>query len=72
MKGATDMDGTNRSNIKVGMLVDIVLKADQRTGKLTRGHVSRLITNSPHHHRGIKVELAEGKGYRTSTAYPTI
>lgn len=56
------MDGTIRKNIQVGMLVDIVLKADQPTGKLTRGYVARILTKSPTHHRGIKVELANGKG----------
>jgi len=54
------MDGKLRKNIKIGALVDIVLKKDQRTGKLTRGHVKRLLTNSPNHPHGIKVMLAEG------------
>lgn len=51
------MDGTIRKNIQIGMLVDIVLKRDQPTGKLTRGYVKRILTSSPQHHRGIKVEL---------------
>lgn len=54
------MDGRIRSNIEVGALVDIVLKKDQRTGALTRGHVKRILTNSANHPRGIKVMLAEG------------
>ena len=54
------MDGKLRKNIKIGALVDIVLKKDQRTGKLTRGHVKRLLTNSPKHPNGIKVMLVEG------------
>ena len=33
------MDSQNRNKIKIGMLVDIVLKEDQKSGKLTRGHV---------------------------------
>ena len=53
------MDGKIRSNIKPGMLVDIVLKKDQLTGKLTRGHVKRILTNSPTHPHGIKVMLEE-------------
>ena len=53
------MDGKIRSNIKPGMLVDIVLKKDQPTGKLTRGHVKRILTNSPTHPHGIKVMLEE-------------
>lgn len=53
------MNGQNRNDIKIGGLVDIVLKADQRTGKLTRGHVKRILTNSSVHPRGIKVMLQE-------------
>ncbi|HEX2985229.1 MAG TPA: YwbE family protein [Caproiciproducens sp.] len=54
------MNGQIRSNIKIGALVDIVLKKDQPTGKLTRGHVKRILTNSPTHPHGIKVMLTEG------------
>lgn len=54
------MDGKKRSNIQIGALVDIVLKKDQRTGKLTRGHVKRILTNSAQHPHGIKVMLQEG------------
>lgn len=54
------MNGTERANIKVGALVDIVLKKDQRSGALTRGHVQKILTNSTSHHHGIKVMLVEG------------
>ena len=54
------MNGQIRSAIKIGALVDIVLKKDQPTGKLTRGHVQRILTNSPSHPHGIKVMLVEG------------
>ncbi|ADU27545.1 YwbE family protein [Ethanoligenens harbinense] len=54
------MDGKIRSNIHIGALVDIVLKKDQPTGKRTRGHVRRILTNSPTHPHGIKVMLEEG------------
>ncbi|SFK16098.1 conserved hypothetical protein [Marinilactibacillus piezotolerans] len=53
------MDGKKRANIKIGALVDIVLKKDQRSGTLTRGHVKRILTNSPQHPHGIKVMLEE-------------
>ncbi len=53
------MNGQNRNAIKIGMLVDIVLKADQGSGKLTRGHVKRILTNSVTHPHGIKVMLDE-------------
>jgi uncharacterized repeat protein (TIGR03833 family) len=55
------MDGTVRVNIKPGMLVNIVLKKDQRTGILTEGIVKRLLTSAPKHHRGIKVMLDDGQ-----------
>ena len=54
------MDGKNRSKIKVGIEVEIVLKQDQRTGKLTRGIVSEILTSSPSHPHGIKVRLQDG------------
>lgn len=53
------MDGKLRINIKIGGLVDVVLKKDQRTGALTRGHVKQILTNSPNHPHGIKVMLDE-------------
>jgi len=53
------MNGQHRQNIKIGGMVDIVLKQDQRTNKLTRGHVKRILTNSQVHTRGIKVMLEE-------------
>ena len=59
-KGAFIMDGTKRADIKVGMEVKVVKKQDQRTGKLTKGIVSRLLTNSPTHPHGIKVMLEDG------------
>jgi len=55
------MEGTVRANIKPGMLVNIVLKKDQRTGILTEGVVKRLLTSAPKHHRGIKVMLEDGQ-----------
>lgn len=54
------MNGKLRSDILIGALVDIVLKKDQPTGRLTRGHVKRILTNSPTHPHGIKVMLVEG------------
>ena len=54
-------DGKIRKNIKIGSPVEIVLKQDQRTGKLTEGVVKRILTNSPTHPHGIKVQLVSGK-----------
>jgi uncharacterized repeat protein (TIGR03833 family) len=50
-----------RSEIKPGMHVMIVMKEDQRTGELTEGYVKDILTNSPKHHRGIKVRLETGE-----------
>ena len=55
------MDGKNRADIKPGMLVEIILKKDQRTGRLTEGVVQDLLTSSPFHSRGIKVRLTDGQ-----------
>ncbi|TYS90368.1 YwbE family protein [Rossellomorea aquimaris] len=55
------MSGQQRSNIKQGLEVDIVLKKDQRTNKLTRGIVKEILTNSPNHPHGIKVRLEDGQ-----------
>jgi len=54
------VDGKNRSNIKQGIRVNIVLKQDQRTGKLTEGIVKDILTKSPNHPHGIKVRLESG------------
>ncbi len=55
------MNGQNRSNVKIGATVKIVLKADQRSGKLTEGTVKKILTNSPTHPHGIKVMLEDGQ-----------
>jgi uncharacterized repeat protein (TIGR03833 family) len=54
-------DGRIRQNIHTGITVSIVLKQDQRTGKLTRGIVKDILTNSASHPHGIKVRLADGQ-----------
>jgi uncharacterized repeat protein (TIGR03833 family) len=54
-------DGTRRKDIKPGMEVAIVLKKDQRSGKLTHGTVKDILTRSPTHPHGIKVRLADGQ-----------
>lgn len=50
-----------RARIRIGALVDIVLKAHQSTGQLSRGTVSEILTNSSHHPRGCKVRLEDGR-----------
>jgi uncharacterized repeat protein (TIGR03833 family) len=55
------MNGQIRSQIKTGMIVLIILKQDQRTGKLTQGIVKDILTKSPAHPHGIKVRLTNGQ-----------
>lgn len=55
------MSGQNRKDITLGARVNIVLKADQRTGKLTEGVVAKLLTKSSFHPHGIKVMLEDGQ-----------
>ena len=54
------MEPKKRFDVKAGLKVNIVLKADQRTGKLTQGVVKDILTNSPTHPHGIKVRLQNG------------
>ncbi len=54
-------DGTRRDDIRPGLSVAIVLKKDQRTGRLTQGVVKDILTKAPHHSRGIKVRLTDGQ-----------
>ena len=55
------MDGRDRRYIRPGQTVDIVLKKDQRSGKLTRGVVRDILTKSANHPHGIKVRLIDGQ-----------
>jgi uncharacterized repeat protein (TIGR03833 family) len=64
------MSGTERSSIKPGLRVAIVLKEDQRTGKLTEGIVKDILTNSPNHPHGIKVRLTDGQVGRVKEIKP--
>ncbi len=55
------MDGRERKDVRPGVTVDIVLKQDQRTGRLTRGVVKDVLTKSAQHPHGIKVRLETGE-----------
>ncbi len=66
----TIMNGQNRSDIQIGMVVDIVLKQDQPTGSLTRGVVQDILTNSEFHPHGIKVRLETGQVGRVQHIEP--
>ncbi len=51
------MNPNEKNSIKIGQNVEIVLKKDQKTGKLTKGIVKEILTNSSYHPHGIKVKL---------------
>ncbi len=53
--------GSKRSNIHIGDLVEIVQKHHQKSGELTEGFVKRILTKSPNHPHGIKVQLSTGE-----------
>jgi uncharacterized repeat protein (TIGR03833 family) len=54
-------DGRKRSDLRPGLKVQIVLKQDQRSGKLTSGVVQEILTPSANHPHGIKVRLSDGQ-----------
>ena len=62
-----EMAGRNRTNIKAGERVVIVLKQDQQSGKTTEGIVRDILTKSPFHPHGIKVRLVTGEVGRVKT-----
>jgi uncharacterized repeat protein (TIGR03833 family) len=64
------MDGTRRADIRPGINVRIVLKKDQRTGRLTEGVVKDILTRSPTHPHGIKVRLEDGAVGRVKAIEP--
>ena len=50
-------DGRVRTNIHIGLKVDVVKKQHQRSGELTRGVIKAILTSAPKHTHGIKVML---------------
>ena len=64
------MDGQKRENVKIGSEVDVLLKENQRTGRLTRGTVAEILTGAAFHPRGIKVRLKDGQVGRVQQIYP--
>jgi uncharacterized repeat protein (TIGR03833 family) len=53
----TEINAKERKNIRIGQVVEIVLKKDQRSGVLTEGIVKGILTSAPKHTHGIKVIL---------------
>ncbi len=66
----THMNGKLRDSVRVGLVVDIIRKEDQRSGKKTRGIVQDILTNSPSHPHGIKVRLKGGHVGRVAEIFP--
>ena len=64
------MNGTLREKIQSGVQVFIVLKKDQRSGKLTEGIVKDILTKSSTHPHGIKVRLESGHIGRVKDILP--
>jgi uncharacterized repeat protein (TIGR03833 family) len=54
-------NGQHRDSVRIGLVVDVIRKEDQRSGKKTRGIVQEILTNSPSHPHGIKVRLKGGQ-----------
>jgi len=65
-------DGRVRGNVKPGAEVMVVLKRDQRTGRLTRGTVKDILTRSRSHPHGIKVRLVDGRVGRVKRILPGV
>lgn len=63
------MLGNERSNIKIGQLVRVVQKQDQRTGDLTEGVVAEILTGADSHPHGIKVRLESGEVGRVKAIF---
>lgn len=63
------MVGQERQEITIGREVGIVLKADQRTNRITRGIVADILTKSAFHPHGIKVRLTDGQVGRVKELY---
>ncbi len=64
------MSGTNRTTIRPGLRVSIIMKIDQHSGKLTKGVVKDILTNSPFHPHGIKVRLESAQVGRVKEIFP--
>ena len=61
LKMEEEQDGRKRANIQVGYSVEVIQKHHQRSGELTEGMVKRILTKSPNHPHGIKVQLTSGE-----------
>jgi len=63
-------NGTQRTSVRIGLVVDVIQKEDQRSKKKTRGIVQEILTNSVSHPHGIKVRLKSGQVGRVVEIFP--
>jgi len=61
---------SRRLDIRPGLVVEVVLKKDQQSGKRTRGIVKAILTTSSFHPHGIKVRLEDGRVGRVQEILP--
>jgi len=54
------LSGNNRETIKIGSIVRVIKKGDQKTGRISEGIVKEILTRSKFHPHGIKVILEDG------------
>jgi uncharacterized repeat protein (TIGR03833 family) len=54
------MDGNKRANLQIGSRVRVVEKQNQKSGILTEGVITAILTKSAFHPHGIKVRLDNG------------
>jgi uncharacterized repeat protein (TIGR03833 family) len=54
------LSSNNRETIKIGSIVRVIKKSDQKTGKISEGIVKEVLTKSKFHPHGIKVILEDG------------
>jgi uncharacterized repeat protein (TIGR03833 family) len=66
------LNGQQRGSIRIGLVVDIIRKEDQHSGKKTRGIVQEILTNSLSHPHGIKVRLKGGQVGRVTEIIGTL
>ena len=66
------VNGQQRGSIRIGLVVDIIQKEDQRSGKKTRGIVQEILTNSLSHPHGIKVQTERRPGREGNRDYKCV
>jgi uncharacterized repeat protein (TIGR03833 family) len=54
------LSGNDRETIKIGSIVRVIKKSDQKTGEISEGIVKEVLTKSKFHPHGIKVILEDG------------